>query len=50
MALWGSCKGQKEIVEILILEGADLDAQDNKGETALKLADCFSSSSSSSFS
>jgi hypothetical protein len=30
-----SFKGQKEIVEILILEGADLDAQDNKGDTAL---------------
>ena len=30
-----SFKGQKEVVELLIVEGADLDAQDNKGDTAL---------------
>ena len=30
-----SLEGQKEIVELLIVEGADLDAQDNKGDTAL---------------
>jgi len=33
-----SSKGQKEIVELLIVEGADLDAQDNKGDTALMIA------------
>jgi hypothetical protein len=30
-----SFRGQKEVVELLIVEGADLDAQDNKGDTAL---------------
>ena len=30
-----SLKGQKEIVELLILEGADLNARDNQGDTAL---------------
>jgi ankyrin repeat protein len=30
-----SFKGQKEIVELLILEGADLDARDRQGNTAL---------------
>lgn len=31
-------KGQKDIVELLILEGADLDARDNQGDTALMIA------------
>ena len=30
-----SLKGQREIVELLILEGADLNARDNQGDTAL---------------
>ena len=30
-----SFKGQKEIVELLIIEGADLNAKDNQGNTAL---------------
>ena len=33
-----SFRGQKEVVELLIVEGADLDAQDNKGDTALMSA------------
>jgi len=33
-----SSKGQKNIVELLIIEGADLDARDNMGDTALMKA------------
>ena len=43
-----SLQGQKEIVELLILEGADLNARDNQGNTALMNAALVSDRASQS--
>ena len=36
--IWASCKGDLEIVKLLVESGADIDAKDNDGWTALMRA------------